>query len=95
VIKLAEKKAEELEDFKTSEPLHTPEVMEEGTAIITEFLRTWASRTEEVDDDGDQVMMLPTHDYTERQVAELRRCFDEFKPRIEGNAWCQSVLSSL
>jgi len=29
------------------------------------------------------------------QIVELRRCFEEFKPRLEANAWCQSLFASL
>jgi len=42
-----------------------------------------------VDDDS-----LEDGDPTE-QIAELRRCFEEFKPKLEANPWCQSLLASL
>jgi DNA mismatch repair protein MSH2 len=30
----------------------------------------------------------------EAQLAELRQCVEEFRPRIEQNAWVQSLLTS-
>lgn len=68
--------------------------MEEGTKIVEEFLRTWASRQQ--NQDGEDVVMTDGEEDTpEAQMAELRKCFDEFRPRIEGNPWVQQVLSSL
>lgn len=69
------------------------EVMEEGTQIIEELLRSWAGTlpangedVEMADDDSE----LP-----ERQAEELKRCVERFRSRIEGNAWARTVLASL
>ncbi|OAX37509.1 DNA mismatch repair protein, partial [Rhizopogon vinicolor AM-OR11-026] len=93
VVKLAKRKADELEDFATgqqSEPDHSDEVTEEGIQIIDELLKKWA-QSESATDDGDVIMddMSP-----EAQLTELRRCVEEFRPRIEQNAWVQSLLTS-
>ena len=65
-------------------------VAEEGSQLIKNFFQAWLSRTDgmDVDDLGED------GDPTE-QIVELRRCFEEFKPGLEANAWCQSLLASL
>jgi len=94
VVKLAKRKADELEDFggtdlKQFEPEGLPEVTEEGIQIVEELLRAWASNA-----DGDDVIMsddLPPA----AQLQRLKDCVDAFRPRIENNAWLQSMLTSL
>lgn len=71
-----------------------PEVVEEGTKIVEEFLKTWASRQHD-QDGGDVVMSEADDDSSESQLRELRQCLEEFRPRIEGNPWVQQMLSSL
>jgi len=92
VVKLAKRKADELEDFggddKESEPQISKETTEEGIRIVEELLRAWTS-----DKDGDDVVM--SDDLSpEAQLEELKRCVDEFRPRIETNEWLQSLLTS-
>jgi DNA mismatch repair protein MSH2 len=74
-----------------------PEIVDEGNQIVKELLRTWATRTAGFDEDEDDEIMLDGEldKKTEKQIEELRRCFDQFKPRIEGNAWCKSLFSAL
>lgn len=31
----------------------------------------------------------------EHQLEELKKCFEEFRPKIEGNAWCRTLLETL
>lgn len=64
----------------------------EGTAIVEELLRTWASAPSA--HDGADVVMGDELD-TDAELAELKRCVEQFRPRIEGNAWVQSILTSL
>ncbi|RPD65678.1 DNA mismatch repair protein [Lentinus tigrinus ALCF2SS1-7] len=94
VVKLARKKADELEDFNHEEvePDLPPEVIEEGTKIIEEMLRTWASKSTH---DGEDVVMDDDDVSPEEQLDELRRCVEQFRPRIESNAWAQGLLASL
>jgi len=91
VIKLAKRKAEELEDFSNLSPDADTAVAEEGSQLIKEFFQAWLSRTDEMDVDDD----LAEDSNPTQQIEELRRCFEEFKPRLEANAWCQSLLASL
>ena len=72
----------------------SPEVIEEGNKIVEQLLRTWASRVS--GQDGEDVDMdADTDDSPEAQVEELRKCMEQFKSQIEGNAWVQRVLTSL
>ncbi|KAN0086029.1 MutS domain V domain containing protein [Tylopilus felleus] len=94
VVKLAKRKADELEDFAVGqhpEPQHSDEVMEEGIQIVEDLLRTWAGSTAGVD--GEDVVMEDAD--ADAQLEELRRCVEAFRPRVGGNAWVQSMMSSL
>lgn len=92
VVKLAKRKADELEDFGSTEqfePAALPEVTEEGIQIVEELLRVWASNA-----DGDDVIM--SDDLAPAaQLQGLKDCVEGFRPRIENNAWLQSMLTSL
>ncbi|KAJ7089358.1 muts domain V-domain-containing protein [Mycena belliarum] len=93
VVKLARKKADELEDFggeKRIDSEFSPEVTEEGIRIVEELLSTWANQPA---DDSEDIVM--TDDSAEAQLEELKRCVGRFAPRIEGNPWLVSVLGSL
>lgn len=68
------------------------DVVTEGSAIIEELLRSWASATPA--QDGEDVVMADELD-PDAQLEELKRCVEQFRPRIEGNAWVQSILTSL
>ncbi|KAI0777272.1 DNA mismatch repair protein [Trametes elegans] len=95
VVKLARKKADELEDFshEKTEPELPAEVVEEGTQIVEELLRTWAAA--QPGHDGEDVVMGDEEADPDAQLEELRRCVEQFRPRIESNPWAQSVLASL
>ena len=81
-------------DGNESAAEHSEEETEAGSRIVTELLRTWASQVRQDGDDGDDIVM--SDDLSpENQLAELKRCFELFKPQIEANGWCQSVLNSL
>ncbi|KIY44220.1 DNA mismatch repair protein MSH2 [Fistulina hepatica ATCC 64428] len=94
VVKLAQKKADELEDFggrKDDMPMDiSPEVTEQGIKIIEEIMSKWASRT-----DGEDVVMDDADDSAEAQLDELRRCIGEYRTQIEGNEWLRSVIATL
>ncbi|PIL27652.1 hypothetical protein GSI_10804 [Ganoderma sinense ZZ0214-1] len=94
VVKLARKKADELEDFNHEklEPELPADVVEEGTKLVEEMLRAWASKTGH---DGEDVVMGDEEASPEEQLEELKSCVEQFRPRIESNLWAQSVLASL
>ncbi|KAG9311644.1 DNA mismatch repair protein [Chiua virens] len=94
VVRLAKRKADELEDFAVGQhvaPPHSDEVTEEGIQIVEELLRTWAESTSGMD--GEDVAMEDAS--ADAQLEELCRCVETFRPRFEGNAWVQSMISSL
>jgi DNA mismatch repair protein MSH2 len=62
---------------------------------MEEFLRAWASEEGSVTDGEDVIMGDQDQDLSEVQLTSLRKCMEDFKPRIENNPWLQSVLASL
>lgn len=73
-----------------------PEVVEEGTKLVEELLRTWAARTS--GHDGEDVIMADGDEDSgdpEAQLAELKHCFEQFRPQLESNAWVKQVLAML
>ncbi|KAF7335971.1 DNA mismatch repair protein 2 [Mycena sanguinolenta] len=92
VVKLARRKADELEDFggeKRIESEFSPEVTDEGIKIVDELLSAWAHPPQ----DGEDVVM--TDDSPQAQLEQLKQCVAQFQPRIEANPWLLSVLGSL
>nr|WJN24899.1 MSH2 [Pseudozyma thailandica] len=94
VIALAKRKAEELEDYDEDEKSTSvldslPEdVTREGAALVDEFLRTWAERT------GEKGAKRARLEDPDAELQELRKVVDEFRPRVEANAWAARVLES-
>jgi len=97
VIRLAKRKAEELEDFgaenmPSRESQFSPEVIESGVQIIEELLKTWASRAPAADDED---VVMADDLSPEAELAELKSCFSTYQERLENNPWVQSLLASL
>ena len=69
------------------------EVAEEGMQIVEDMLRTWTSRTAasqeamDVDGEGGEFDV-------EAELVALRSCFEEFRPKTEGNEWVQAALQA-
>ena len=69
------------------------EVAEEGMRIVEDVLRTWTSHTAasqdamDVDGEGGEFDV-------EAELVALRSCFEEFKPKMEGNEWIQAVVQA-
>jgi DNA mismatch repair protein MSH2 len=76
-------------DHQNSGEQFSPEVTEEGISIIENFLQSWASAR-----DGEDTHMSNTAS-AETQMEELKVCYEKFRPKIESNAWVQSIISSL
>lgn len=101
VIKLAKRKAEELEDYDDEEDedqaskralLDMPaEETKEGTALVEEFLNAWAQRSAALRTAAakDDATSQP-----EAELEELRKITAEYRPRIEANPWAAKVLAS-
>jgi len=96
VVKLAKRKAEELEDFGDGAADHQPvkyskAEIDEGTALVKDFLDTWQARTGGslgAAGDGDEAMGASE----EAQLDELRRLGEEWKGRFEANAWVRGLM---
>ncbi|EST05312.1 DNA mismatch repair protein MutS, core [Kalmanozyma brasiliensis GHG001] len=90
VIRLAKRKAEELEDYEEDEAKGVldsvdDEATREGAQLIDEFLKTWAERSGENKSGRRDA---------ETELQDLRKVVDEFRPRIEANPWAAKVLES-
>lgn len=68
------------------------DVVAEGSAIVEEFLQTWATSTSSRE--GDDVIMADAMD-PDQQLEELKRCVAQFQSKFEHNPWVLSILSSL
>ncbi|WRT70598.1 uncharacterized protein IL334_007596 [Kwoniella shivajii] len=100
VVRLAKRKAEELEDFGDGVPdeslmKYSKTETDEGTALIKDFLDTWKSRTAGSAElgggiDGDEEMGMSEED----MLVELKKTAEEFKERFESNEWVQGVMST-
>lgn len=91
IIKLAKRKADELEDFGEKDVVHqaSEEEIAEGSKLIATFLKEWASKT-----DGDDVVMTEAGN-AEEEIARLKQYFERWKPQIQANRWCENLLGSL
>ncbi|KAF9508136.1 hypothetical protein BS47DRAFT_1398014 [Hydnum rufescens UP504] len=103
VVKLAKRKADELEDFGEAESTlpakYSRAEIEEGAKLVEEVLRTWSSTAKNgatvSDGDADVVMGEVNMDDDVRELHHLKACFERFKPQIEANGWCRDILASL
>ena len=64
----------------------------EGTKIVEELLLAWSSKST---NDGEDIVMGDEEVPPEDQLEELRRCVEQFRPRIESTPWAQSLVASL
>ncbi|KAK8850438.1 hypothetical protein IAR55_004356 [Kwoniella newhampshirensis] len=100
VVKVAKRKAEELEDFgdgSADEHLSkfSKSETEQGTALINEFLNEWKSRIAspqlQSQGEGDSSMGMSG----DEMVRELKKVAEEYRDRFEGNEWVKGVMSTL
>ncbi|KAK1923021.1 putative DNA mismatch repair protein MSH2 [Papiliotrema laurentii] len=89
VVKLAKRKAEELEDFGdgASEGVLTKfskTDSDDGTRLVKSFLDEWKAK---VESRGEELT-------EEQQVEELRKVAQEYRERFEGNPWVQGLLEA-
>lgn len=67
---------------------------DEGIKVVEEFLAQWAASNEAAQD-GEDIMMGSDDLEGDHELERLKACVGEFLPRIDGNPWLQSVLSTL
>jgi len=97
VVKLAKRKADELEDFGDDggQQIKFSKVeMEEGAKLVEEFMKSWMKGTT----DGEDVVMEDANALGANDAAEmkhLQECFEKYRPRLEANLWCREVMQSL
>ena len=96
MTQLAKRKADELEDFggeheQAKAQRHPKEVTDEGSRLVEEMLRTWASRCSV---DGDDIVM-EDDESMEREVEVLKQCVAEYRERMEANPWIQGLVTTL
>jgi DNA mismatch repair protein MSH2 len=63
--------------------LYTKEEIEAGTRLMEEFFRAYAAEDGEDRMDGDA------------QLEHLRHCLERFRPQLESNPWCKTILAEL
>ncbi len=94
VVRLAKRKADELEDFGDGyegEDIFSKiskEETDEGTAIVQDFLKAWTEKSGGVD--GDASMRTE-----EEELDLLRETAALFKDKMDGNAWTKALLAGL
>ncbi|TDL24664.1 DNA mismatch repair protein MSH2 [Rickenella mellea] len=95
VVKLAKRKADELEDFgdkdRDTVPKFSPDVMEEGSKLIEELLQTWASQCASPDED----VIMDEDTAADKDVTILKKCVEQYHDQIQANPWIQSILTTL
>ncbi|CDZ98435.1 dna mismatch repair protein msh2 [Phaffia rhodozyma] len=102
VVKMAKRKADELEDFgddaevtpDDSNPFtkYSREETEEGTKIVKQFLNAWSSRVPSSSkDSGVDEKSQAT---LEEELAILREIAAEYRDQIEANPYTRSLLDS-
>lgn len=89
-------------------PAVAPDVTAAGTALVEEMLRAWADApdlAEEDDVENKDVVMkdvdgieaphgTDTHDQQwQRELRNLRKVYQEFRPQLDANEWVRVVLS--
>ncbi|CAH7676893.1 DNA mismatch repair protein MSH2 [Phakopsora pachyrhizi] len=109
VLKLAKRKADELEHFGNkdeiaeSEKMFKEEDVEEGIELVREMLKGWIKEEEEEEDDeGDEMMEVDGESKLERdqkllmrEYSRLEKSFSSHLTRLEQNPWAQEVLMGL
>ncbi|WFD33172.1 MSH2 protein [Malassezia sp. CBS 17886] len=97
VIRLAKRKAEELENFdEATGSAGLPEATEGGVALVEQFLHTWVQKTAERKrarvDSCDAADVDPQAD-SEAQLAALQECVRDFDERMRANPWTAKLLN--
>ncbi|TRM69557.1 muts domain V-domain-containing protein [Schizophyllum amplum] len=96
VVRLAKRKADELEDFGSEDKKQRPpsnistEVTEEGLQIVEDLLKSWAGEP-----DDEDVEMADADDSPEAQLEELKRIVEANREKIDGNEWLKTVIAAL
>jgi len=94
VVKLAKRKAEELEDFgeTTAPSKYSRQEMEEGAKLVEDVFRAWTTQNR-----GEDIIMSETNEDDEvaTRLEHLKVIFQQYQPQIEANSWCRDIIYSL
>lgn len=92
LLKLARRKADELEQFGSSAPsteTTIPEAeIEAGVGLVEEMLEKWAQTAGDAMDIDDPSMEARY----ESELKQLEGCLKSYIPQLEKNRWVQEVL---
>lgn len=97
VVRLAKRKAEELEDFGDGSADVFSKISktetDAGTEIVQAFLKDWKSRVEGEGSasDGDVSMVSMSE---EEQLKKLKETVEEYREKFEGNEWVKTLLEN-
>ena len=90
------------EPASAKRPKCTPEETAEGTALMAEILQAWQERADEVLPELSESAAVPSavsdaaesrdEIRAEKELALLKSCLEEYRPRLEKNAWATSIL---
>jgi len=101
VVKLAKRKAEELEDFGEAAPVapskYSRQEMEEGAKLVEDVFRAWTVQNHgtRVEAAEDVLMSETNEDEAVTQLEQLQIIFNKYRPQIEANPWCREIIESL
>ncbi|GAA5944308.1 mismatch repair ATPase MSH2 [Sporobolomyces koalae] len=97
VVKLAQRKADDLEDFgqdpeeTTMSNAMPSEVIAEGTSLVEAFLSDWVARTSK-DAIGSESMTLDDEATLDLELEQLKKVYAEWQDKLEASQWVREVL---
>jgi len=99
VVKLAKRKAEELEDFGETAPVapskYSRQEMEEGAKLVEDVFRAWTTQNRNAGTEDIIMSESNEDDEAARQLEQLKVIFQQYRPQIEANPWCRDIIDSL
>lgn len=98
VVKLAKRKADELEDFGGThdQEAFSQEVIDAGTRLMQQIFSAWLEQHPGTASaaGGEDVAMEETGNESV-ELDALKQCFEQYRAELENNPWCRSVLAGL
>ncbi|EJD05353.1 DNA mismatch repair protein MSH2 [Fomitiporia mediterranea MF3/22] len=97
VVKLAKRKADELEDFggeHEKQPTHPKEIVDEGSKIVEQLLQEWTARCASAET-GDGDVIMDEDEKAEKDLVALQNCVAKYQGQIDANPWIQQLIATL
>ncbi|KZV87734.1 DNA mismatch repair protein [Exidia glandulosa HHB12029] len=98
VVKLARRKADELEDFGgEGQETFPQEVIDAGTRLMQQMFAAWLEQHPDptAAGDGEDVTMDMDDVGDAAELDTLKQCYEQYRTELEANPWCRSVLAGL